>query len=330
MRGNTPTWRSGNGVGNSSGIGTGSRGQARNISPHSADECTRKSQTGACLPTSNSASTNDADSVKVIVSVPCEENKDQNEDVEGHALSPGCKYFREKSSYGIACTRIVNGQPQILLMCKRYTYAYNAFVHGRYNSCDNAAIMKMFNEMTVDEKINLYSMNFQQIWHRIYLNSKHRRMVYFSAKSKFESTFAVDDGVRLRRMIGKSRSAKCIWEIPKGRRNRAECDISAAVRELREETGVPKSAYKLDQDVVFTQDYIDEGVRYRNYYFFAYTPHHVSPRIDMGSEEQLKEVSAVQWMDIRQVREADTVGYLAPLVEGVFRLLKSRSKKRLI
>ena len=138
--------------------------------------------------------------------------EDENEDQKQHIVNkPMKKQTREKYSVGIACIRIVNKIPEILLICKRYTYGYNMFVHGRYNSGDTGKIIAMFNGMTVEEKHDILSLNFSQIWYRIWLNSKHRLGAYFAAKNKFESTFAVDGGLRLRRMIIKSTNSGATW-----------------------------------------------------------------------------------------------------------------------
>ncbi len=62
-------------------------------------------------------------------------------------------------SYGITCFRkISTGQLQVLLVKKRYTYEFAEFVTrpNRNKAVDPA----IFDHMTIDEKIIIYSLDF--------------------------------------------------------------------------------------------------------------------------------------------------------------------------
>ena len=250
--------------------------------------------------------------------------EDENEDQKQHIVNkPMKKQTREKYSVGIACIRIVNKIPEILLICKRYTYGYNMFVHGRYNSGDTGKIIAMFNGMTVEEKHDILSLNFSQIWYRIWLNSKHRLGAYFAAKNKFESTFAVDGGLRLRRMIIKSTNSSKIWEIPKGHRARNETNIDCAIREFKEETGISKKHYHIFP-ATRKQVYIDAGTKYTNTFYFAYTAEIVEPKIDFGSVDQVCEVSDIRWLSVEQIRLLDATGRLARQVRPIMHYVKRK------
>lgn len=76
----------------------------------------------------------------------------------------------EKYSYGIACTRFNGRVPQILLVQRRITYAFNAFVYGLYDPANTASIMQLINHMTVAEKILLRRRDFRQLWMHIWVN----------------------------------------------------------------------------------------------------------------------------------------------------------------
>lgn len=236
--------------------------------------------------------------------------------------------MREKQSVGLACCRRdkVTNRVQILLVCKRYTYAYCIFVHGQYNSGDNAAIQKLFCGMTVDEKFDILSLNFTQIWYRIWLNNAAKKSFYFRAKTKFENTFAADSGVRLHKLIAHSTHSERIWEVPKGRKNgKNEQDIHCAIREFYEETCIPKSNYKVFMDASRTETYIDDNVKYTHKYFIAFTRHNVDPRINFNMRDQIEEVSDIKWMDIEEVRRVDHTGRLIPLVTPIFNYIKKNS-----
>lgn len=234
---------------------------------------------------------------------------------------------RDRKSLGVACCRFNDNRPEILLVCKRYTYAYNMFVHGKYNSSDSSALITLFSGMTIDEKHDLLSLNFMQIWYRIWLNSSQKTANYFIAKNKYESTFVVDNGVRLRRLISKATHSNKVWEIPKGRKkNKIEADIHCAVREFQEETGLSKKTYKIFPDATRSYSYIDGGTRYTNVYFLAFAKHNIEPRIDFSLQDQVEEVSDIRWMDIEDIRRVDETKRLEKFVRPIFNFMKKHAK----
>jgi len=235
----------------------------------------------------------------------------------------GKKQIYERTSHGIICARHHDRKLQVLTVRKRYTYAYSIFVHGRYNSCDRAAIVKYFNGMTVDEKYDILSLNFNQMWYRIWLNNVNRKPSYFHAKNKFESTFVADGGALLNRLMSKTTHGTLLWELPKGhKKSRIETSAHAAVREFAEETLIAKGSYKLWLNASRTQSYIDDNIKYTNTYFFAYTKHNIEPRIDFSARQQIEEISDIAWMDIEEIRRNDTTGRLIEVVKPALNYIR--------
>lgn len=241
------------------------------------------------------------------------------------------KYRRvpqDKISLGIACCRFNKGKPEMLLVCKRYTYAYNLFTHGKYNSNNSSDLICLFNGMTVDEKLDLLSLNFTQIWYRIWLNMP-RNANYYLAKNKFESTFLIDGGSKLRKLISKSTNSPRIWEIPKGRkRNKSEPDIQCATREFYEETGVNKKSYIVFPDEQRTFSYVDGGVRYTNTYFLALAKNNIEPRINFALQDQIDEISDIRWMSIDDIKYIDTTQRLTRFIRPIFNYMKKYNKNK--
>lgn len=247
-----------------------------------------------------------------------------------------------KISLGIALCRCnpINNRIEVLLVRKRYTYAYMEFISGRGNmkrlvgqrrpggqAHINGITMDLLNGMTVDEKLDIRSMNFDQMWYRVWLDTPHDSNFYL-AKTKFSTMFLLDGGKQLRKLISKSQSVDRIWEMPKGRKkNKYEPDINCAVREFAEETGIPKRMYKLYPDAKRTITFIDAGVKYVNIYYIAFTKHNIDPHIDLGSIDQVNEVNDMRWMDINSVRHEDREGRLEGIVAPVFKYIKRRVKR---
>jgi 8-oxo-dGTP pyrophosphatase MutT (NUDIX family) len=250
-------------------------------------------------------------------------NRNQN---YHHGQNQNHNDIRHKISLGIACCRLnAKSQPEILVVCKRYTYAYNIFAHSKYNSSNSAALIELFNCMTVDEKLIILSMRFDRIWDHVWLNAP-KPPNYYLSKNKFESTFLLDNGARLRKLIAKSNNANKLWEIPKGRKkNRMEPDINCAVREFFEETGISKKSYKLFE-AKRSYSYIDAGTRYTNIYYIAFTKHNIEPRINFGIQEQVDEISDIKWMTLEEIRFIDETGRLEKFIKPIFNFIKKRTK----
>ena len=70
----------------------------------------------------------------------------------------------------------------------------------------------LFNKMTIDEKLLILGMDFDQMWFRIWLK-KEQDLIFIKSKHKFESIFAVDKGDKLKRIISKSKNIIIPWEI---------------------------------------------------------------------------------------------------------------------
>ncbi len=189
-------------------------------------------------------------------------------------------------------------------------------------------MIALFNGMTIDEKLDILSLNFLQIWYRMWLDTGFTGPSYFVAKNKFEGAFISDGGARLRKLIGKSTHSQRIWEIPKGRkRSKCESDIDCAVREFSEETGIQKRDYKLFPRAMRQYSYIDDGARYTNIYYFAHMRHApIEPQVDLSSQ-QISEISDIRWMDIDTIRHHDTTGRLATFVRPIFNYMRKHVKK---
>jgi ADP-ribose pyrophosphatase YjhB (NUDIX family) len=182
-------------------------------------------------------------------------------------------------SLGILLCRVsgATGRPEVLLVHKRYTYAFAEFVHGRYargragSSTALRSAAALVDHMTTEELLDVWSLNFEQMWFRIWL-SRDKRDLYNKKHAKFQSTFMRDDGGKaLKRTVEQARTrGALLWEVPKGRRlSPREADVLCAVRELREETGVDKSKYRILPGVKRRVSYVSAGTRYTCAYYIA-------------------------------------------------------------
>lgn len=230
----------------------------------------------------------------------------------------------EAISYGVACCRLKNNQPEILLVCKRNTYAYRAFIFGDYVAKSDILLVKLLSKMTLEEKIDILSFNFAQMWYRTWLNQQMTNN-YYTCRAKFMSSFMGDDGRRLKNLIAKSTNAQPIWEIPKGRKNSyRERDINCAIREFYEETGICNSKYKIYSDKQNIMSFIDENARYTNVYYTALIQENVNIGVNNALKEQLREISDCRWMNIDAIRFVSQNKHIERFVKHIFNFIKKQ------
>ena len=236
--------------------------------------------------------------------------------------------LHRRVSYGIACCRFNGTRPEILLICKRNTYAYIQFVQGKYDATRDESIIHLMNGMTVDEKHDLNSLRFEQIWYRIWLDKRSVMSSYHPARFKFETTFKSDGGLRMKNLLARSLTGHRLWEIPKGKRDdRSEPEICTAVREFQEETGVKKHQYRVHIDARRTYEYDAEGATYVNVYFPAFLTTDDIPRPQFGRRHQVDEICDIRWMNIDEIKVNDFAGRLVPLIRPIFAYMKKYARR---
>lgn len=208
--------------------------------------------------------------------------------------------YTEKRSYGIACFRLHNNQYEVLLVKRRYTYAFCDFVNGRYSNKNNSSILKLFNNMTVEEKADISLLDFHILWTRVWHNSTKN---YKKKYELFNNNFLKDGGERLLKLLKMSKSIDHIWELPKGQKERFESDEQCAVREFKEETGLSKDKYKL-YNASRVYSYVDDNILYiLKYYFATMNKTHASTKINSYTDSSVIECKWVSMVELKFLDE---------------------------
>lgn len=249
--------------------------------------------------------------------------------------------MKTKISYSIALCRHnpeKNNNVEILLIKKRYSYHYFSFVMGHYKKTDVEYILYLFDNMSYSEKIDILSMQFSQMWYRIWLNNPEKsyniteiytntnfsytplanryspseiNKIYRERKSRFEKNFLVDNGEKLRSIITHSADSEILWEMPKGGKNDPvnnvyETNIDCAIREFYEETSINSSKFRILYNVKpLVDSYIDEDTIYKTvFYIAALTPgnENLVPKIDFRHFEQITEVEQIRWVTLAEIK----------------------------
>lgn len=247
-----------------------------------------------------------------------------------------------KRSAGIACCRYNNERKcyEILLVKKRCSYNFVAFVLGYYSKNDDKRIRYLFNGMTHAEKVSILSLKYEHIWYHTmlqypdYLDINSDRMskgdinAYLKKKNKFESTFVIDGGKKLRRIINGTNNMDLIWEIPKGRKTKNELTVDTARREFMEETGMrPLQFSVLSQVSPVSESYANMGTTYVNKYYIAHSDSVTNPHMCFTTNIQISEVEDVQWLNTADIRQRDNIGRLSKQVAKIFSIYRSHRKR---
>lgn len=195
----------------------------------------------------------------------------------------------------------------------RLTHPFNEFVFGKYKTWNHDVLQDMFNRMSVNEKLFLLTMDFEKIWHYIWLrvhtprdNDSNMYSFYQYCRNRFER-FTRDGGQRLRNLIHRSTSADPGWEVPKGRREHLELDVDCATREFREETNIPVQCYTLlwhVNPIVITYQ-TDNNSVYHNRYYVAMLnrEYERTPLLfDFQNRHQVYEITGLKWFKLHDLK----------------------------
>jgi 8-oxo-dGTP pyrophosphatase MutT (NUDIX family) len=240
-----------------------------------------------------------------------------------------------KKSLGIILCKIntITNQPEVLLVHKRYTYAYSMFVHGKYSrpniwpKSSMQFIINLLNQMTLEELLEIWSLNFKQMWYRIWLNNIEDEFYKRKYNKFFMSFIKNDTGDQLKKYILSVRNYSSLnWEVPKGRPiDFQEKNLHCAIREIKEETGLNKTDYTILPNVKRYVNYVSLGTRYICTYYIAIVNHcikyyNTSVFKDM---KKFNEVSETKWFDINKIRLIDDhKHHLESLISPAFKLVK--------
>lgn len=231
-----------------------------------------------------------------------------------------------KISYGIGLCRFnkdKNYRSEILMVKKRYTYHFFNFVFGYYKKYNNKQLQYLFNNMTFGEKIDILSMNFSNMWYRLWLCDPEKNYdisslysktsdiqfqknmkCFLKKKLKFDNIFLRDGGNRLRNLINNSSDAVTPWEVPKGGLNNNETEFECAKREFEEETGITASEYTiLWNDIKVVTSHKDDDIIYKSIYYIAYLNKDSlwEPKIRFDIKSQLTEIEQVRWVSLDDI-----------------------------
>jgi ADP-ribose pyrophosphatase YjhB (NUDIX family) len=223
------------------------------------------------------------------------------------------------ASFGIICFRIVCGEIQYLMICRKNTLGFMDFIRGKYMIYHKDYIMNLIREMTHDEKTEILTCDFDFIWTKLWKKNIEETVLnpvmdsksnfysneYAISKSNFQQlkmgVFSNGEFYKLNTIIEDilqedtdSNWLVPEWGFPKGRRNPRESDYNCAIREFCEETGYSSHQFANINNILPFEE-IFMGTNYKSYkhkYFLTFMDYKESFKHDSYDHS---EVSNMEW-----------------------------------
>lgn len=225
-------------------------------------------------------------------------------------------------SYGVICFRIDNGVPKYLMVQRKDSLAYVEFVRGKYNLNVKSYVLELLCLMTEEERQNIVCKPFDVIWQEMWCKKicDENRNFGKEYKDAFEKFSTLKKGYYIKDNNNdieffnlqqaydntKPRFEETEWGFPKGRRNINEDDISCALREFKEETGVSPKYLHLCTNYIKPFDEVFSGsnkVRYKHVYYIArMTTEFTSFTVNPNNKQQCKEIRNIQWFTYEEAQ----------------------------
>lgn len=224
---------------------------------------------------------------------------------------------------------------------KRYTFYFVKFIMGHYTASDDVKLIHLFNRISNEEKIEIETMDFDRMWYQVWREipqvNTDMHAWFLRCKRKFEMNFStLIDQQRLRSCLSQSTSSDPMWEIPKGKRNPDEAELTCALRELQEETGVPSSSCRVIPETMEMR-YVDDKATYVNKYFLAFETNTIpldqryrtrssKPRLSFHDARQISEVIGVRWMSLVEIKFLDQTNRFTQIIGNMFKVMRTKYK----
>lgn len=220
------------------------------------------------------------------------------------------------TSYGIIVFRPSSNGLEYLMIRRKDSFGYIDFIRGKYSLNNLTQLQNIINEMSIDEKKRILTLNFDILWNQMCddTNLQYKSEENFS-KNKFE---AIKRGIyfdnsnkliTLQNLVLSSNTywSETEWEFPKGRRNQKEKDLECALREFEEETGISKSEILIIENIIpFEEIFIGSNHKsYKHKYFLAIMEKYFDDSNNSNFNNfQKTEVSKLEWKTIDSCLES--------------------------
>lgn len=209
-------------------------------------------------------------------------------------------------------------QPLFLMVQRKNSLSYVEFIRGKYDIQNKQYLYKVFTYMTEEERTRVNTLSFNVLWKEMWCKTdeetnKNFTKEYNEALEKFsmlkkgyylktqDSMVFVDIASIVENTVADYNETE--WGFPKGRRNMNEDDLSCAIREFREETGIHPKCIRLCQDIKPLEEVFSgtNKIRYKHVYYVAkYFPFNAT---EVAVPTSLREIKNTGWFTYNEVQD---------------------------
>tara|TARA_Y100000389_G_scaffold132791_1_gene130255 strand:- start:292 stop:1101 length:810 start_codon:yes stop_codon:yes gene_type:complete len=221
------------------------------------------------------------------------------------------------TSFGIILYKRKSESIKYLLVQRKDSLCYTEIIRGKYDLKNVQYILKLFSNITQDEKESIFQSSFETLWEKMWVNNRNSMKREFTqSKIKFNK---LKIGYFIRKhdkilqinikylMDNTKNLPEREWEFPKGRRKLYESDLNCAIREFEEETAIHRNMVSLEpQFKQFEELFVGKNnFRYRNVFYIAsYNRDNLNESFySIQNQDQIKEIGDVRWFDYDGVCE---------------------------
>ena len=228
------------------------------------------------------------------------------------------KYIK---SYGILCFTKIKEELKVLLIKRKYTYAFFQFVMCSY-SFSKKNINKLLNNMSIDEKRLILDFDFDNLWKKLWFEKSSFNNIIYHKINKLYKSLVINNKEMIINEINLSINLKdneCnLWTMPKGRKNTPdENKLLVAIREFYEETDLNKNDYYLNFN--FKHHYILEN-KYKIINYLAIYKNNMKININFKNNNLLNEVNGIYWFSLNDIKKE--CNYLYNHLKPAFNYIK--------
>jgi 8-oxo-dGTP pyrophosphatase MutT (NUDIX family) len=203
-------------------------------------------------------------------------------------------------------TGLESQEIQFLLIQRKDSIGYVELVRGKYSQDDLVYIKAQIAGMTETERQRILDLPFEKVWNEMWgscsSNSKQYTSEFEASKRKIQGLR--DSGV-LRTLVEEAGPAVYKtpeWGFPKGRRNQREDNLTCAMREFNEETGLRPYHYVVleNMDPIRETFFGNNHVHYTHVYYMAMCSSDLEVSMKRFDTHMIREVGDIQWASLEE------------------------------
>lgn len=205
-------------------------------------------------------------------------------------------------SFGICAIKFLENVPYYLLVRRRDSLCYVEFLRGKYKMDKIDYIHLLINGMTVEERGRLLTKPFEKLWSDLWnaQNTRQFRTEFENARRNFEILKTTGDrnGKTLALYISTATGVftEAEWGFPKGRRALKEKEQECALREFKEETGIPVKCIHILDEPPLIEEYVGtNAIPYKQTYFVACCKPNIVANIQPNNHIMKREIGDISW-----------------------------------